>query len=44
MTLNHLRQKDEACATFAELLRRLPNNERRLRPQAELERKNLACS
>jgi tol-pal system protein YbgF len=43
LTLSHLGQKSEACASFDELLRRLPSSERRLRPKAELERKNLAC-
>lgn len=44
ITLTHLGQRNEACATFAELLRRLPTDERRLRPKAELERRNAGCS
>jgi tol-pal system protein YbgF len=43
LTLGHMGQKGEACATFDELLRRLPKSERRLRPKAELERRNGGC-
>ncbi len=43
LTLSRLGQAGEACTTFDELLARLPENERRLRPKAELERRNARC-
>ena len=43
VTLKHLGQRDEACATFEELLRRLPKKERRLRPKTVLEQRNAEC-
>ncbi len=43
VTLKHLGQRDEACATFEELLRRLPKKERRLRPKTVLEQRNAKC-
>lgn len=43
LTLSRLGQAGEACATFDELLALLPENERRLRPKAELERRNARC-
>ena len=43
LTLAQLGQREEACATFDELLRRLPKKERRLRPKAEFERRHAKC-
>ena len=42
-TLGLMEQRAEACATLAELFRRFPKMERRVRGQAEREQKKLTC-